>query len=71
MTLTVIVIEPNDQGAPKGRVRGPGPSLWDLPSSRLSGFLSLNYVIRIFAAYVRKIAILEDRASLQHGSRLT
>ena len=61
-----------DRGAPKGRTQGPGPSPWDLPSTRFSGFILLNYIICIFAACVRNIfAMWEDRASLQYGIGLT
>ena len=57
---------------PRGWSVGPGPSSWDLPSTRFSGFLPLNYVICIFAACMRNMfAMWEVRASLQHGSGLT
>ena len=51
---------------------GPGPFHWDLYCTRFSGFLPLNCVICIFAAFVRKkFAMWEDRARLQHGNGLT
>ena len=60
------------QGAPKRRARGPGPSPWDLSSTRFLGFLPLNYVLCIFVACVPNIfPMCEHRASLQHGSGLT
>ena len=52
--------------------RGGGGPGWNLSSARFSWFLPLNYVIWIVAAWVRMLfAMWEDRASLQHGDRLT
>ena len=47
---------PPPSGAhPRGGPGGPGASPCDLSTTSFSGFLPLNYVICIFAAYVRKI----------------
>ena len=57
------------RGGPGGRAAETSP--WNLPGTRFSGFLPLNYVNCIFAACVRKIfAMWEDGRSLQHGRRL-
>ena len=50
--LGFILIRNRLRGAPKGRARGPGPSPWDLKSTRFSVFLPLNYVTFVLATRI-------------------